>query len=121
MFCRLCRLVEFTAIYALFGLNYFLFGDLGSYAVAIAQALTGVLVSPFAGIVLTILYDNVRVKRGKECNGAVLALEMMDDGERRGSSAAIRVGIQSDYVPCAGDVESTEKPRVCLRMAQSRR
>ena len=97
--------LEFTAIYALFGLNYFLFGDLGSYAVAIAQALTGVVLSPYAGIVLTVLYVNARVKRGEECNGAVLAQEMMVDGEISGSYNAIRVGILSDNAPCAEEVE----------------
>lgn len=100
--------VEFSVMVPLFGLNYILFGDLGSYAVAIAQALTGVVLSPYAGIVLTVLYVNARVKRGEECNGAVLAQEMMVDGEISGSYNAIRVGILSDNATCADEVEIME-------------
>jgi len=89
VFCAI--FLEGLAMITLLLINSGLFGGLGSTAVAIAQSLTEVVLTPYAGIFLTVIYVNSRIKKEEECNGTILAQEMkLDSSEGTGSHIALQ-------------------------------
>lgn len=88
VFCA--TFLEGLAILALFLVNHGLFGGLGPSAVAIAQSMTEVVLTPYSIIFLTVIYINSRIKREEECNSTVLVREMkLDSSDGTGSDIAM--------------------------------
>jgi len=115
VFCAV--FLEGLAIIALFLVNYGLFGSIGTSAVAIGQSVTGVVVMPYAGIFLTVIYVNSRIKQEEECNSTVLAHDMMLDSEGPGSYDVLQPGaseIQMDAGLYTDKLNQFEDPKQAI-------
>ena len=115
-FVSLAVFLEGLAILMLFGLSFVLFSGFGTHFVALAQAVTGVVVTPYAIIVLTVLYVNARITR-EECNSTILSHQMMLDGEAGASYDVLQYPETSaSKIDSGAFTDDSEKKEVAIQM-----